>query len=144
MNIKSILATKRRIVFTISPDATLQDAVKLLTEHNIGALVVTGLNAEVVGIISERDVVRRAAEDQQFFSRSVSEIMTREVIVGLPEDDIMSVAHTMTERRFRHIPIIDKDQLIGIISIGDLLKAQRDQYRGQMDTLETQILAKGE
>jgi len=141
MNIKSILATKRRIVFTISPDATLLDAVKSLTEHNIGALVVTAANDKVVGIISERDVVRLAAEDQRFFSRTVSDIMTREVIVGLPEDDIMSVAHTMTERRFRHIPIIDQDQLIGIISIGDLLKAQRDQYRGQMDTLETQILA---
>ncbi len=141
MNIKSVLATKRRIVFTISPDATLLDAVKSLTEHNIGALVVTAANDKVVGIISERDIVRLAAEDQRFFSRTVSDIMTREVIVGLPEDDIMSVAHTMTERRFRHIPIIDQDQLIGIISIGDLLKAQRDQYRGQMDTLETQILA---
>jgi CBS domain-containing protein len=67
--------------------------------------------------------------------------MTKEVITGVPEDDIMSVVHTMTERRFRHLPIVDADQLIGVISIGDILKAQRDMYRGEIDTLETQILA---
>ena len=64
--------------------------------------------------------------------------------MGVPDDDVMSVVHTMTEKRFRHIPVIDKGQLIGIISIGDILKAQRDQYQGQIDTLETQIMASDE
>ncbi len=63
-------------------------------------------------------------------------------MVGLPQDDIMSVAHVMTERRFRHLPIVDDDgKVIGMISIGDVMKAQRDEYRGEIDTLETQIMA---
>ena len=141
MNIKGILATKSRHIFTINPEQTLAEAVELLARHNIGALVVTDFEGKVVGIISERDIIHEAAESREIFSAKVSEIMTREVIVGLPEDDVMSVAHTMTERRFRHIPILDGEELIGIISIGDLLKAQRDQYQGEIDTLETQIMA---
>jgi CBS domain-containing protein len=67
--------------------------------------------------------------------------MTKNVITGVPQDDLRVVAGTMTERRFRHLPIMDKGQLIGIISIGDVVKAQRDQYEGEIDTLHTQILA---
>lgn len=141
MNITTILATKSRRVFTIDPEQTLADAVLLLAKYNVGALIVTGNEGKVVGIISERDIVRQAAERRDHLSMKVSDVMTREVIVGLPEDDVMSVAHTMTEKRFRHIPILDGEELVGIISIGDLLKAQRDQYRGQIDTLETQIMA---
>jgi CBS domain-containing protein len=141
MNIKGILATKSRNVFTIGPGQTLAEAVEMLARHNIGALVVTDFDGRVVGIISERDIIHEAAKSREIFSVKVSDIMTREVIVGLPEDDVMSVAHTMTERRFRHIPILDGEELIGIISIGDLLKAQRDQYQGEIDTLETQIMA---
>lgn len=144
MNIKGILATKSRNIFTISPDHTLADAVDSLSKHNVGALVVTDVEGKVVGIISERDIIHQAAASRKIFSLKVSDIMTREVIVGLPEDDVMSVANTMTERRFRHIPILDGEELIGIISIGDLLKAQRDQYLGQIDTLETQIMADDE
>jgi CBS domain-containing protein len=67
--------------------------------------------------------------------------MTKNVITGLPQDDIKSVANTMTERRIRHIPIVEQGKLVGIISIGDVVKAQRDQYKGEIDTLQTQILA---
>jgi CBS domain-containing protein len=141
MSIKGILATKSRKVFTINPGQTLAEAVDSLAEHNVGALVVIDAEGKVVGIISERDIIHQAAVNRKFFSLKVSDTMTSEVIVGLPEDDVMSVAHTMTERRFRHIPILDGEKLIGIISIGDLLKAQRDQYLGQIDTLETQITA---
>jgi CBS domain-containing protein len=141
MNIKGILATKSRNVFTIGPEQTLAEAVVVLSKHNIGALVVTNELGKIVGIISERDVIHQAAINQEVFSLLVSDIMTREVIVGMPEDDVMSLAHTMTERRFRHIPILHEQELIGIISIGDLVKAQRDLYQGQIDTLETQIMA---
>ena len=123
MNIKGILATKSRNIFTISPDHTLADAVDSLSKHNVGALVVTDVEGKVVGIISERDIIHQAAVNRKIFSLKVSDIMTSEVIVGLPQDDVMSVAHTMTERRFRHIPILDGEVLIGLISIGDLLKA---------------------
>jgi CBS domain-containing protein len=107
-------------------------------------LIVLGDDDQVVGIISERDIIHRVAASQDAFAHTVGEVMTKEVVIGVPEDDVMSVAHTMTERRFRHLPILDGSRLIGIVSIGDLLKAQRDQYLGEIDTLETQIMAKDE
>jgi CBS domain-containing protein len=82
-----------------------------------------------------------AAQREDVTGLAVADVMTRKVVIGVPEDDIISVAHTMTEKRFRHLPVIDEDRLVGIISIGDILKAQRDQYRGEIDTLETQIMA---
>jgi CBS domain-containing protein len=144
MNISSILSTKTSDVITIGPDRTILEAISRLSEFNIGVLIVVGETGKVVGIISERDIVRRLVEDRELLSRKVSEVMTSEVIVGVPQDDVMSVVHTMTERRFRHIPVIDKGRLIGIVSIGDIVKAQRDQYQGQIDTLETQIMASDE
>jgi CBS domain-containing protein len=144
MNISSILSTKTSDVITIGPDRTILEAISRLSEFNIGVLIVVGETGKVVGIISERDIVRRLVTDRELLSRKVSEVMTSEVIVGVPQDDVMSVVHTMTERRFRHIPVIDKGRLIGIVSIGDIVKAQRDQYQGQIDTLETQIMASDE
>jgi len=144
MKISSILSTKSSGVITIAPDQTISEAISRLSSYNIGVLIVLGAGGKVMGIISERDIVRRLVEDEELLSREVSEVMTSEVIVGVPDDDVMSVVHTMTEKRFRHIPVIDKGQLIGIISIGDILKAQRDQYQGQIDTLETQIMASDE
>jgi CBS domain-containing protein len=70
--------------------------------------------------------------------------MTRQVVIGMPQDDVISVAHTMLERRFRHLPIMEEEKLVGIISIGDVLKTQRDAYKGEVETLETQIIAQGE
>lgn len=144
MNISSILSTKSSDVITIGPDQTISEAIIRLSDYNIGVLIVVGESGNVVGIISERDIVRRLVKAPDLLNRKVSEVMTSEVIVGVPQDDVMSVVHTMTEKRFRHIPVIDKGQLIGIISIGDILKAQRDQYQGQIDTLETQIMASDE
>lgn len=144
MNISSILSTKSSDVITIGPDQTISEAIIRLSDYNIGVLIVVGESGNVVGIISERDIVRWLVKNQDLLNRKVSEVMTSEVIVGVPQDDVMSVVHTMTEKRFRHIPVIDKGQLIGIISIGDILKAQRDQYQGQIDTLETQIMASDE
>lgn len=142
MKVKRLLATKSGPVITIGPDQPIRDAVALLSRHNIGALVVVASGSDLpVGIISERDVIRRAAENESVFSESVRDIMTKEVITGMPQDDLYSVIHTMTERRFRHLPVVDGKKLVGIISIGDVMKAQRDAYRGEIDTLETQILA---
>jgi CBS domain-containing protein len=94
-----------------------------------------------VGILSERDIVREAARNEKFFTRTVADLMTRDVITGQPHDDLLTVAHTMTERRIRHLPVVDKDRLIGMVSIGDVVKAQRDHYQGEVDTLQTQLLA---
>jgi len=141
MNVRQLLAKKGVNVITVRPDSLVREAVQLLARHSIGAVVVTEEGGQPVGILSERDVVRAAASDEAVFSRPVSEIMTRDVVTGIPQDDTSSVAHTMTERRFRHLPIMEGGRLVGIISIGDIVKAERDKYRGEIDTLETQIMA---
>jgi CBS domain-containing protein len=140
MKVRTILATKGTKVITIRPTQPLKEAApRLLSEHNIGALVVVNEDGLPVGILSERDIVRAAAKED--FSQSVDQLMTKEVVIGLPQDDLMSVAHTMTENRFRHLPIMEQGQLVGIISIGDIVKFQRDHYQGEIDTLQTQIIA---
>jgi CBS domain-containing protein len=141
MKVSRILSAKKQNVITIGSEATVREALKMMTNHRIGALVVVEESRRLVGIVSERDILWRAAEDEDVFSLLVSEVMTRDVIAGVPQDSLMSVAHTMTERRFRHLPIVDRGELIGIVSIGDVLKAQRDAYEGEIDTLETQMLA---
>ncbi len=141
MKVRRILATKGTHVITIAPDRPIREAVRLLSRHNIGALVVVDSANRPVGILSERDIIHRLAADEALLTLAVAELMTRDVITGTAEDDTFSLAHTMTERRFRHMPILEEEQLIGIVSIGDILKAERDQYRGEIDTLETQIMA---
>ncbi len=140
MNIASILAKKGPKVFTIRPEQSIRQALALLAKHNIGALVVVDEAGKPGGIISERDIVREAGKNERIFSTAVSEIMTKEVIVGAPQDDLISVGNTMTERRIRHLPVVDKGKLVGIVSIGDVVRAQRDQYRGEVDTLQIQIM----
>lgn len=141
MKVQLILATKARGVITISPDKTLRDAAALLTHHTIGAVVVTNQAGQIAGILSERDIIRAMAQNEHFALQTVNEVMTRHVVTGTPEDDVYSVAHLMTEHRFRHLPIVEEGQLIGMISIGDITKAQRDMYRGEVNTLEMQLLA---
>ena len=141
MTIATILARKGPSVVTVQPEQTIRQAVGLLAERNIGALVVIDAAARPVGILSERDIVRAAARDEQVFARSVASIMTRDVIVGGPHDDLDSVGNTMTERRIRHLPVVEEERLVGIVSIGDVVKAQRDRYLGEVDTLQIQLTA---
>lgn len=141
MKINNILAKKPSGVFTIQPARPVREAIQLLAQHNIGALVVVNQLENVIGIVSERDIIKAFAERTDVQSLPIVDIMTQRVIFGAPQDDVMAVAHTMTERRFRHLPILDEGELIGIISIGDVLKSQRDEYEGQIDTLEIQIIA---
>jgi CBS domain-containing protein len=139
MNIAGLLASKGSKVITIQPEQTVRQAVGLLVEHNIGAVVVVDPTRQPVGILSERDIVRAAARSERVFSEPVAALMTKNVILGLPQDDLASVGHTMTERRIRHLPVMEGGQLVGIVSIGDIVKAQRDQYLGEVETLQTQL-----
>ena len=142
MKVSRILATKPARIITIEAEQEISSAIDMLAEHKIGALLVVNKSGRLIGIISERDIVRQAARTENVFSLKVSNVMTRKVKVGLPQDDMMSVAHTMTEGRFRHLPIVDDDNdLVGMISIGDVMKAQRDAYRGEIETLELQVMA---
>lgn len=140
MNIKRILATKGTNVITIRPEQTIREAIALLARHNVGALVAVDESGRPAGIISERDIVRAAAGDEALFARPVGSIMTRDLITGLPQDDLGSVAKTMTEKHIRHLPVVDQGKLVGIVSIGDVVKVQRDEYLGEIDTLHDQIL----
>ncbi|MCA9920151.1 MAG: CBS domain-containing protein [Anaerolineales bacterium] len=141
MKVSTILATKGTKLITVAPDQSVKEVLALLAEYNIGALVVLDANEALTGIISERDVVRQLVVESDLLAQPVKNIMTAEVITCMPQDDLMSVANVMTERRFRHMPVVEDGRLMGIISIGDVLKAQRNYYHGQIDTLETQILA---
>ena len=143
MNIASLLATKGRLVVTARADQTIREALVLLARHNIGALVVVDDGHLPIGIISERDIVRAGARDERIFSRTVGSLMTRDVIVAAPQDDLLTVGTTMTEKRIRHLPVVDMGRLVGIVSIGDVVKAERDRYRGEVDTLQIQLLGEG-
>lgn len=139
MQIKNILATKGMQVITIRPEQTLRDVVTMLSERRIGALVVVDGAGKPVGIISERDIIRTASHDDKFFGRQVKEAMTTAVIFGSPNDDVHSVEKTMTERHFRHLPIVEDGKLTGMISIRDIIKALLGKYEGEIDTLQTVI-----
>ncbi len=141
MKIEGILATKGGRVVTIGPEEPLREALALLAQYNIGALAVVDEGGRLIGIISERDIAREAAHNDHLLGTPVRAVMTRDVIVGSPQDDVQSVVHSMTEKRFRHLPILDEGRLVGIISIGDVVKATLDQYQGEIDTLQTQISA---
>jgi len=142
MTVASLLARKGVKVITIQPDQQIRQALALLADHNIGAVVVVDPGARPIGILSERDIVRAAVRDERgVFDKPVSALMTRNVIVGVPQDDLASVGYTMTEKRIRHLPVVEQGRLVGIISIGDVVKAQRDQYQGEVDTLQFQLIA---
>jgi CBS domain-containing protein len=141
MKIRTILATKGTAVLTIGPEQSLTDAVALLAQHRIGALVVVDQGGAPIGIISERDIVRELARTESIAGLLVRQVMTQHVVIASPRDDIQSLSQTMTEHHFRHVPIVDEGTLIGIVSIGDVVKAQLENYQGEIDTLQTQMAA---
>ena len=141
MKIQHILNTKGRRVFTIQPHQSVREALLLFVEHNIGSLVVVNDLNQPIGMLSERDIIRAAVTNEAIFTLSVGALMNQEVITGMPDADLEAVAHTMTEKRTRHVLILDDGGcLAGIVSIGDVVKAQRDRYQGELYTLETQLL----
>ena len=140
MKVSTVLAKKGMSVVTIRPDQGVQEAVASLVEHNIGALVVVDESGKPVGIVSERDIIRALNGVQDVLGQPVSQVMTAPIVVGSPGDDLQSVAQTMTNKRFRHLPIVDHGKLAGIISLGDAVKAQLDESRGEIDTLHTQLI----
>lgn len=120
-----ILDSKGREVATIAPDATVSDALSMLAEHNVGALVVSADGAAVDGIISERDVVRRmAADGSDALTLAVGDLMKTEVATCDGRADTERIMNVMTDGRFRHMPVVEDGRLQGIISIGDVVKVR--------------------
>jgi CBS domain-containing protein len=129
-------ANTRADVVTIGPSETVSDLVAALAEHNVGALIAVD-GERVAGIVSERDVVRRIAEQgAAVLDAAVDTIMTTSVVSCSSEDAVDSIAETMTQRRIRHMPVIDDGKLVGVISIGDVVSSrirQLETDRGQLE-----------
>src|SRR4051812_7797584 len=123
MTVKAILSVKGSDVLTIEPTTNLATAAKLLAERKIGALVVTGADRRVVGIVSERDIVQElAAHGAASLDLPLTEVMTRDVMTCRISDTISSVMERMTEGKFRHLPVVEQGRIAGIVSIGDVVK----------------------
>ena len=123
MSVKSILADKGGEILTVGPDASVEEAVALLAKYRIGALVVTNGAGVIRGIISERDVIRHIAEDGVgVLKQKVATVMTANVKVCYESHHITEVMEMMTKGRFRHLPVERDGKLIGVISIGDVVK----------------------
>jgi CBS domain-containing protein len=128
MKVSHLLATKGNDVATISQERSVADAVALLKARGIGALVVTGAKSPIAGMFSERDVVRAlASSGASALTQKVAELMSAEVTVCSPTTELHELMTMMTERRFRHVPVVDDGHLVGLISIGDVVKARLDE-----------------
>ena len=122
MTVARILADKGRTVFTVPPDRTIDEAIHLLAEKRIGALIVSDEAGAVIGILSERDVMRALAQDAgSAFDAPVSRYMTSTVVTCERSTTIEDVMTQMTNGRFRHLPVVEEGALIGVISIGDVV-----------------------
>jgi len=126
-------------VITIAPDATVRDLVALLAQHNVGALIVSGDGEAVDGIVSERDVVRKLHDGEGVLDGPVSAIMTAQVRTCEPEATVDSLMVLMTEHRIRHVPVVTDGRLVGIISIGDVVKSRMAELEFERDQLDSYV-----
>ena len=140
MRISDVLGSKpSQEVITISPDATVRDLIRMLGEHNVGALIVSTDGAAVDGIVSERDVVRHLLDSDDILDGAVSAIMTVDVATADPDTHLDDMRKLMTELRIRHVPVVTEGRLTGIISIGDVVKAAMDQLQFERDQLDSYV-----
>jgi len=140
MIVKNILADKRGNVVTIEPTADLVAAAKLLAERHIGAIVILGADHRIVGILSERDIVRAVAEHgPTALNKPVGQVMTREVKTCSEDDTIEGWMGRMTTGKFRHMPVVEQGKLIGIVSIGDVVKNRVEEIEHESEALRDYI-----
>jgi len=140
MTVKALLSRKGRDVVTIAPAATLSEAAKLLAERRIGAVVVTGADHSVAGILSERDIVRALGQrGASALDENVAAVMTRKVTTCNEADTVVAIMERMTTGKFRHVPVVDQGRLIGVISIGDVVKHRVEEIEGETNALREYI-----
>ncbi len=142
MLVKSILNSKDVAeVITISPEASIADAAKLLSEHGIGTVVVSSDKKTALGILSERDIVRQLAKvGSVCMEHKVEEYMTKKLVTCVQDSNVEDALKKMTEGRFRHMPVIENGVLVGIISLGDVVKAQLAEVAMEKTALEGMIM----
>ncbi|MBV9995297.1 MAG: CBS domain-containing protein [Caulobacteraceae bacterium] len=142
MLVSQILKEKGDMVFTASPSETVAAAAALLHARRVGAMVVLDEGEEVVGIVSERDIVRVVAEKgAEALTLKVADCMTRDVVFASPQETVDSLLGRMTDRRIRHLPVLKDGRLIGIISIGDLVKSKIAETVAEAEGLKAYISA---
>jgi CBS domain-containing protein len=140
MRVSDVLSSKASgEVFTIRPEATMAELLDSLAEHNVGALVVSSDGNSVLGIVSERDVVRKMRDFDEPRDVTVEQIMTTDVRVCAPDDSFGSLMAVMTEHRVRHVPVLDGETLVGVLSIGDAVKHRMDQLEFERDQLNSYV-----
>ncbi|MFI6319003.1 CBS domain-containing protein [Nonomuraea sp. NPDC050556] len=136
MLIGTILRDKGSDVATVAPEATVRELLAKLAEHNIGAVVVSSDGATISGIVSERDVVRRLHDrGAAILDEPVSSIMTAEVRTVSPGSNVDELRRTMTTHRFRHMPVVENGRLVGIVSIGDVVKSAIEELETEKASL---------
>ena len=126
MLLRDILQNKGNVVYSTTPQATMAQAAQEMMDHRCGSLVVLQ-DESLVGILSERDLVRACAAGEPIDSILVGDWMTTELTTGSPEDPVPEVMGMLTVRRIRHLPVLDEGKLVGVVSVGDLVKSQVDQ-----------------
>jgi CBS domain-containing protein len=140
MNVATILSEKGREVFTVRPNLSLADAAKTLDDKRIGALVVTDDGGAILGVLSERDITcciaRRGAAA---LTETVETAMTSDVVTTAPSDTIDAVMARMTDRRIRHLPVVDGGRLAGIVSIGDVVKRKIADAEAEAEAMKSYI-----
>ena len=140
MQVENILQSKGMTVHTVLGHSPIADAVRLLNEHRIGAVVVLADNGAVAGILSERDIVRHLGDDPAtVMKRAVREIMTSKVITCSRATAVAELMEQMTKFRIRHIPIVDDGELVGIVSIGDVVKYKIEETEQEAQALREYI-----
>jgi len=141
MTVSIILASKSRELVSVDPNTTLACAIALLAEKRIGAVLVLGADRRIVGILSERDIVRALAErGAGVLDEPVSRIMTRNVSTCTDSETVSSIMERMTEGKFRHVPVVDQGRVVGIVSIGDVVKYRLQEMERDSAAMRDYIL----
>jgi len=142
MNVETILRTKGTEVVTVSPETSVAEATRVLKRARIGAVVVSGAGSEVNGILSERDIVSAMADParrKNLFDMPVSTLMTRDVVTCAPEDTVQKCMVLMTDSRIRHLPVVKDGAMVGLISIGDVVKNRLEELESEAGFLRELI-----
>lgn len=143
MHVAAILKSKGPTIITVKPDSTVDQAARLLAVNRIGAVLVVDADNELAGILSERDIIRGLSEKGPAILHSaVQDIMTRRVVTCRPEDSVAVLMTRMTEGRFRHLPVVDNGRLVGMISIGDVVKHRLEEQTAEVESLRDYVAGK--
>jgi CBS domain-containing protein len=142
MRVKDILSSKGAKVVTVKPGETIADVSRVLTEHRIGAVVVSRNGVHVDGILSERDIVAALSRHGvHTLEMSAAQLMTHAVFTVTTDDTLDDMLRLMTERRIRHLPVVESGNLCGVVSIGDVVKRRIEHLEGEANTLREFITA---